>query len=222
MRSSSRSTERAGKLALALLAALLAASPARALPPRLPPIDQCSSDASFVKFRKALEQAAARHDRVAFLAMLSPDVVVNFGGASGRDAFASEWSFDPSEYGNVWDLLETMLKMGCARSGGSRVIPSLLIQLEPFADEDLFDRRLLLPGARLFKEPGQQGSASETVPWSVARAINTGGDLWTGVRLVDGRDGWISDDELYEPLGYRMTIDKRKGKWIITAFVAGD
>jgi hypothetical protein len=53
-------------------------------------------------------------------------------------------------------------------------------------------------------------------------AIKTGGDMWTGVRLPDGRKGWISDDDLYEPLGYRMTIERRAGEWAITAFVAGD
>lgn len=46
--------------------------------------------------------------------------------------------------------------------------------------------------------------------------------MQTKVKLADGREGWIADDELYEPVGYRMVVEKLRGKWMITAFVAGD
>jgi hypothetical protein len=207
---------------LALSAMLLAASPALALPAKFPPIDNCGSDPGLAKFRAALKLAVAKKDREAFLDTLAPDVLVNFGGESGRKAFASQWSFDAGEYGNVWTLLETLMRMGCARSEDARVIPSLFVQLQPFEDEDLFDKRVTLPGARLFKETGKESTAVPLTPWAVVTATSTAGDLWTGVRLADGRQGWISDDDLYEPLGYRMVIEKRDGRWMITSFVAGD
>jgi hypothetical protein len=209
------------RFALALAALLIAAAPANALPRKLPPVDQCAKDPSFVKFRAALKQAVAKKDREAFLKMLSPKVLVNFGGASGPEVFAAQWDFDPDSHG-IWDLLKTMLRMGCARSSGARVIPSLIVQLEPYADEDLFDAVVILPGAKLYKETGVESSNPSTVPWTVAPVTSRPGDLVTGVRLPDGREGYISDDDLYEPLGYRMVIEKLDGRWMITAFVAGD
>jgi hypothetical protein len=210
------------RIAFALAALLFTSAPVHALPRRLPPIEQCSGDRGFVNFRSALRVAVARRNRAALIGMLAPDVMVSFGGDSGRDAFAKLWSFNPKEYGNVWDQLETMLKLGCTNSDKIRMIPSLSSQLDQYGADEAFEMRLILPGARLFKTPGNVHTAAPVQAWSLAKATNAGGDLWTGVKLVDGREGFISDDNLYEPLGYRMLVEKRQGKWMITAFVAGD
>ena len=42
------------------------------------------------------------------------------------------------------------------------------------------------------------------------------------MRPRDGREGWLRANELRSPLDYRAVAEKRKGKWMITAFVAGD
>ncbi len=203
------------------LAALFISSSVQALPNRLPPIEQCGGDSGFTTFREALKKVVQTKDRQALLRMLSPKVLVNFGGAAGPQAFAESWDFDPASHG-IWALLETMLQMGCARDGDVRLIPSLIMQLEPYTDNDFYDARLALPGARLFKEPGVEASAVTVAPWTFVTATDTSGDLWTGVRLPDGNTGWMSDDDLYEPIGYRMVIEKLRGRWMITAFVAGD
>ena len=202
---------------LALATLLLAA----ALPAKLPPVDQCR-DAPFAPFRKRLTQIVARHDRKGLLALLDPNVMIGFDGQRGRDQFARRWSFDPAEYGNVWDQLRTMLKLGCTNGNGVRLIPSLSDQLNDYGADEVSELRLILPGAKLFKEPANQRTATPVAPWSLATATESPGDLWTGVRLADGRDGFVPDDRVYEPLGYRMTIEKRGRTWRITAFVAGD
>ena len=217
-----RSSFRSNSLPGLLLALALAATPAAAAPHRIPPVDQCAKDKGFAAFRAELKGVVARRDREAFLALISPDIEVDFGGSKGRDAFARQWSFDTGEYGNLWTLLDRMLGMGCALTSGMRVIPSLIEQVDTAADQEYFDRRLVLPGALLFKEPGNRSTATRIAPWMIVTATDSGGDLWTRVRLPDGRTGLMSDDDLYEPLGYRMMIEKRDGKWKITAFVAGD
>ena len=74
--------------------------------------------------------------------------------------------------------------------------------------------RLALPGAKLFKKPGVKASATVIAPWTVVTATDTGGDLWTGVSLPNGTTGWISDDDLYETIGYRMVIEKLRAEEI--------
>jgi hypothetical protein len=69
---------------------------------------------------------------------------------------------------------------------------------------------------------GEPSAKPATVPWSVAVVTNRDSDTMTGVRLADGREGFVPDDRVYEPTGYRMIVEKRAGKWMITAFVAGD
>jgi hypothetical protein len=199
--------------------ALSAASPAE-LPRVLRPIEQCTTDAGFNQFRSRLKQIVAKRDRTAFLALLAPEVLVNFGGGSGPKAFEGEWSFDHSEYGNVWGQLEKMLKMGCARDGKSRIIPSLSMQIDQNYDEDWV--LVLPPGGMIFDVVNNEVVYSEVMPWAVAAVTDRNSDTRTYVKLSDGRTGSLSDDELYEPTGYRMIVEKRGGKWMITAFVAGD
>jgi hypothetical protein len=195
------------------------ASPAAAFPARIPPIDQCRGDPSFAKFLAGLKRMVAKKDRAAFLALLAPDVLVDFGGGTGPKAFEDQWKFDPAEYGNLWDQLETMFKLGCARDGGSRIIPSLPMQVQ----EDVgIEWVLILPGAKLYKMAGELSAKPQTAPWTVATVTTRVSDTMTGVRLPDGREGYIPDDLVYEPVGYRMIIEKHQGKWMITAFVAGD
>jgi hypothetical protein len=206
----------------AILALLALAGPPHAFPPTLPPVEQCAQDRGFATFRAQLRRSVSNRDRKALLSLLAPDVLVNFGGASGRDAFADEWSFDPTELGNVWSQLETMLHLGCARSEKARVIPSMSMQVESDGDGDWFDQVVILPGARLYKETGTESANPATVPWTLALVTSRAGDLVTGVRLPDGREGYISDQLVYSPLDYRMVIEKRAGRWTITAFVGGD
>jgi hypothetical protein len=198
------------------------AGSAHALPGRLPPVEQCSGDRGFVQFRNRLKQVVARKDRAALLAMLAPDVMIDFGGGAGREEFARRWSFDPNEYGNVWTQLQTMLKLGCTSAEGASLIPSLSEQLNDHGADEVFELRLVLPGAKLYRESGNEHTAAPIAAWSLATAVESAGDLWTRIRLADGREGLVSDDVLYEPLGYRMVVQKRSGRWMITVFVAGD
>jgi len=156
------------------------------------------------------------------MAMVAPDVFSNFGGAVGRTAFAEQWSFDPHEYGNIWDQLELMLRMGCALHDGDRVIPSLLTQLDAYPDDDVADVVLILPRAKLYESAGVEAAKPATTPWTFASVISRASDTMTGVRLPDGREGYIADNQVYEPIGYRMVVKKVRGRWLITAFIAGD
>lgn len=219
MRSSFRWTDLVRRIALALALLLLIPSPAAAFPARIPPIDQCKGDPGFTKFLAGLKHTAAKKDRAALLALLAPDVLVNFGGGTGPKAFEEEWKFEPLEPGNVWDQLETMLKMGCAKDGGSQIIPSLSMQVE---QDVAFEWVVILPGAKLYKAVGELSPRPQTMAWTVATVTSRVSDTMTGVRLPDGREGYIPDDLTYEPIGYRMIIEKHGGKWMITAFVAGD
>jgi hypothetical protein len=212
-------------VALALSLIVLAAAPLRAasLPATLPPIDQCNGDAGFAKFRSTLNRVVARKDKTALLALLSPRVIINFGGGTGTKALLDEWSFEDADDPNgIWAVLKSMLSLGCARDKAVRIIPSLDMQMEPYYDDLTNDIALILPGAKLYKEAGVEQPKSKTTPWTVARVTSRAGDLFTGVRLPDGREGLINDNQIYEPLGYRLVIEKLHGKWMITAFVAGD
>lgn len=207
-----------------LVAALIAAAPAQASQLKLPPVDQCSGDATFVQFRTALAKAVEKRDAKSLLQLLAPDVTVNFGGDVGRKSFATQWELDRPAKSGLWHELSAIAKLGCARVQQARVMPSLAGQFNPGDDHDAFEKMIVIsPAARLRKTRAANSATVATLSWDVVTAIEAPDDgAEIKVRTAGGREGWLSRSQLRSPLDYRAVVEKRKGKWMITAFVAGD
>lgn len=210
-------------LALGLVPFALLATAAQAFPLKLEPVEECSSEPGFTAFRDRLRDVAAKKDRQALLAMLAPDVTVNFGGERGPEAFAQAWGLDRTGDSDIWPLLRRILALGCAVSDEGFAIPSLTIQFEPEDDEDFFDTFVVVsPATTLRSGPEANSKAVAKLAWDVVKAVDQSRGAQTKVRLQDGREGWVSSDDLYNPAYYRMFLQKQGGKWVIAAFVAGD
>ena len=194
---------------------LLAAAPASAaLPKRLPPIDQCNGDPSFAQFRKSLGDVAKRQDSKAFVALFAPETKkpAGYGG-----------DLDPNDVmpAEEWIILETVLRMGCVRSGPKFVIPSMSYQLRRFGSGSFRKKVLALGGAELFDPYQEEHTVLGILNWDVASITNNSGDFWTGIRLPDGRTGFVSDSDLYfldQRDEFEIKFEKRKGRWMITDF----
>ena len=118
MRSSFRSIEAAAALLL------LCAVPAQAAGPRHPPVDQCAADRGFATFRAGLIKAIAAKDWPAFSAMLADDVIVDFGGGVGKQAFAEAWN-QGAPTSRLWAEARAALSHGCSRFGKTYEAPGV-------------------------------------------------------------------------------------------------
>ena len=207
-----------------LAVSMMAAAPAQAAQLKLPPVDQCSGDASFVQFRAALGKAVEKRDSKALLQLIAPDVTVNFGGDVGRRSFVTQWELDRPAKSGLWQELSAIAKLGCARVQQARVMPSLAGQFNPGNDQDAFEKMVVVSSAaRLRKTRAASSATVATLSWDVVTALEAPDDgAQIKVRTARGREGWLSRNELRSPLDYRAVVEKRKGKWLITAFVAGD
>jgi len=200
---------------------VLLALTAIAGPTKLPPIDECASDPTFLKFRAGLNAAAEKHDMEAVVRALDDKVLVDFGGGSGRAAFLEKWNSSDSKKVDLWSKLKESLALGCAIRGGVAIAPSLPAQLDP--DEDLFDVALAKPGTAVWSDPRAGGKVIATLDWDVLTVIAWSmSDDFVEVRLPDGRIGHVKAGRLRTAGDYRMTMEKRGGEWRITAFVEGD
>jgi hypothetical protein len=213
----------ARRIALALAAVLLTAASPK-VPAKLPPADQCTAEPGFSAFKEALTRAVERRDGDALLALLAPDVLVTFGGEAGRDAFARQWDLKAGSPHELWKQLGEIFALGCAKSESTLVMPSLALQFDSDADEDAFDRLIVVSrAAELRAEPKAGSTPVALLSWDVVTGLERRReDDWVKVRLADGREGWLPGRQLRSPLDYRVVIEKRDGKWMITAFVAGD
>lgn len=205
-----------------MLSAFLMALVMAAAPAKLPPVDQCSRDAGFKAFHSSLKQAVTKRDGPALMKLVAPDVLVNFGGDNGRASFAKQWEVGSAK-SDIWKQFDAILPLGCVRVEQARVIPSLAGQFDYDDDADVFELAVVVSAAaKLRKTSAANGDVMATLSWDVVRPIANEGETQTKVRLKDGREGWLWTKEVRSPIDYRATIEKRKGKWMITAFVAGD
>jgi hypothetical protein len=206
----------------ALAIALATAAPSAAMVDRRPPIDQCASDRSFVAFRNELRRAIRRRDRRYLLSILAPDVGVSLGGARGERDFIAQWHLDRSDT-LLWPSLEAALSLGCARlENGELVAPSLVAQLDD--QEDASSAVVAIrTGASARARPDETSEAIATLAWDVLRlrsvAVSEG---WYPVTLASGREGFVRHADVRGPLDYRAYFRKHRGRWRMTAFVAGD
>ena len=199
---------------------VLLALAAIAGPGKLPPIDECVADPSFSKFRAGLIAAAEKHDIETVIRALDDEVLVDFGGGSGKAAFREKWTSSDSRDVDLWSVLTESLALGCAIRDGVAIAPSLSAQLDP--DTELFEVSLARPGTAVRSEP-RGGRVIATLDWDVVTVIawSMSDDL-VEVRLPDGRTGYVRAGQLRTAGDYRLTMDKRGGDWRITAFVEGD
>ena len=210
--------------ALLLLFSANVAAPAASVPRRLPPVDQCTAEPGFSVFRDALKRSVDARDGDALLALLAPDVLVNFGGETGRDAFARQWDLTAGSPDELWTQLAKILALGCARSNTTLVMPALALQFDSDSDEDVFDKLVVTSSvAELRAAPDPASARIARLSWDIVTALERRHqDDWVKVQLADGRRGWVSARQLRSPLDYRATVEKRDGRWMISAFVAGD
>jgi hypothetical protein len=210
-------------LIVAALAPVSAA--AAALPPRMPPVDHCARDRSFVAFRNALNRAIARRDAAFILSIAAVDIEYSFGDRPGKAGFASTWGLARPATSRLWRELGAALRLGCTPDDGEAFwAPSMSMT----GNEDLGEDFTLVmvavaPGATLRAGPSDSSRRIARLRWDVVRLDERDPHgNWVAATLADGRHGYIRP-AFFRGFGdYRAVFEKRHGRWRMTAFVAGD
>jgi len=200
---------------------LLALAAATLGPGRLPPVDQCASDKSFVIFRSGLRRTIARRDAAGLLAVVADDIHASLGGHIGKKDFIALWGLRRPHSSKIWGELGTALRLGCSMSAGVPTAPSFQDQMG--GDRDPFETRIALPGAVLRKRPTDRSTAVARLDWHVVtlRAPWNGGS-WVEVKLDDGRRGFVRETMARSVIDYRAWFHKHGGRWQMAGFLAGD
>ena len=205
-----------------MIGLILAAAFAASTPAQLPPVDRCRDDPGFSQFRAALEDAVTRKDPAALRRLVADDVRSNFGGDGSWDEFSSTWGLNEPQKSALWKEMQEVMALGCVKTDdGGRVFPGLFEDMGEEADP--FELLVVRPGAPLHAAPDKNASATRTLDWASALAIETPGpENWVNVRSLSGETGWVESDFVISPLDYRLVSEIRDGRWRVTAFAAGD
>jgi hypothetical protein len=200
-----------------------------AAPARLPPVEQCRGDADFDKFRRRLERAVASRDNQKLAPLMAPDVRLSFGGGIWFPKFQNYQQSGPGGDGMwqnaLWDEMAKVLRLGCGtvRSNGGiqyRAWPAMYVGGESL---EAYDTWVSLPGAILWRGSGRHARIAQRLPaWTVLHELGQGYASDMKVRTPKGRAGFVRREQMRGLLDYRLIAQRRGGRWLVTAFVAGD
>ena len=208
-----------------LLALLLVAAPDTAAPPqvrRMPPVDTCAADPSFVAFRNDLLAAIERRDAAFILSVTAEDIEYTFGGEPGREAFAHDWELSRPATSPIWHELGEVLRLGCVHDEEQgNWAPSIFMSDEL---DDPFGTSLVIhPGAEMHAAADAASPVLARLDWDLVDVVEWNGqDPWQRVRTVDGREGFVRSVDLRSPADYRAGFRRIGGGWRMTTFITGD
>lgn len=231
---------------LTLVAFFIIAVGAEAAPPpaptRLAPVDEAGNDPSFVQFRNELKAIIARKDAAKLFHYLASDVRVSFGGGSGDyggPEFHKMWKpFDKDT--KVWKALSLVID-----NGGKSPAPGAFVAPWVYAtfseDLDAFTHVVVTnPQAVLRAHPNANAPVIRKLDYDVLTVVGTAQDdlvlggklpppqhechsrMWILVKDAKGVGGCVPACDVRSPVDYRAIFEKRKGKWVIQTFLAGD
>jgi hypothetical protein len=193
---------------------------------RLEPIDEAPQDQSFLMFRNEMLDAIKEKDSALLLSLISPTVEVGFGGDPNTvEEFAKVWHIDSPD-SPLWDELGAALRMGgtFATHNGQRVFCAPYVSGAWPPDADPFSYTAVIArNVRLRARPDPNAPVLGTLSYNILKVVDWTADRhWVKVMTDNGTIGFVSAKFLRASIDYRAFFTQINGKWMLTAFVAGD
>ena len=233
---------RASLLVLFALACLLHHQQVWAQVGKLYPVDEAYRDPSFFVFRARLMEAIQQRDEAFVLSILSPDITNSFGGDGGVEEFKEQWQPQRTDSA-LWKELMAVLVLGGSfrdnRNGRYFTAPYTVSNFPDFPSDvlEVFQGGVILGENVLVRqEPTADSPTIATLSFDIVKvgASNLQTRIpgvfsfyppkqgWIKVQVEGGLEGFVPEEYIRYPLYYRAVFMKREGRWLLSAFVAGD
>jgi len=186
--------------------------------------DERNTDPAFAAYFQRLEEAVARRDVEKLKSLMSPDIFLSFGGKQGYAALEEMWQLKTNPlHSPLWSELEKALRHGAMRTGEYFRAPA--VRLPEGADE--YTARVIVGrNVNVRNAPSTDGEVIQQATNLLARmpaeATRYDRPGWKAVILPSGLPGFVSEEYVYEPLGYRAVFGKVNGQWTMISWVSGD
>lgn len=188
---------------------------------RFAPRDECGHVPGARQFREALAAAVLAGDADAIAALAVPEVRLGFGGDDGRAQLRRQLA---AKDGKLLGEFRKLLELGCAANGDNGLtMPWYFAQDMGAIDSSV---AMLVAGQGVPVRSGPETSAPvlETVSWDLVELVGESqpDKPFQQVKAADGTQGYVATGSLRSLLGHRLLAERRGGKWMIVAMVAGD
>ena len=197
------------------------------------PVDEGKTDASFYYFREKLIKAVKNRDKKFLLSSLDTNVQASFGGDIGIEDFKKYWKIDNAG-SKLWDELLIVLTGGgkFIKEGKNRLFCTPYSFTNFPDDLDAFEYQVIFgENVNLRARPDSAAEVTAQLSYNVVKvdyenSINDGRDeptySWLRIETLGGKRGFVSAKYVRSPIDYRACFEKKRGKWKMTTFVAGD
>ena len=175
-----------------------------------------------MEFRRRLQDAVARRDESTVLAIVHPNVRISFGDSGGVQAFRQGVLGNSNE--NFWNEFAAILRLGGRFRTDNAFDAPYTFSSWPSAFDSFECLAVIGTRVRVRAEPSLSGRVLTQLDFAIVQA-NPGKAAtqgWRGIRLADGRTGYIASPYVRSPIDHRALFEFRDGQWWLTAYVAGD
>lgn len=198
--------------------------------PRLPalpsygkarPVDE-ARDPSLLAARDTILAIAGRRDSAALRSWIAPTIKFSFGDSRGGvDGLFAHWAKYES-MDRLWRTLTDVLTHGGRMQGAESFLApwtflALPDSLDAFEYLVVRDSNVVMHSAAYSTDAGLG-----TLSFDIVRMGGAYDSVWRGVRLPDGRVGYVETTHIRSPVEYRIGLRRFGTRWLIDFFVAGD
>jgi hypothetical protein len=218
--------------ALALPVPAQTSAPKISLARKLPPVDEGSSDASWVQFRSWLQEVLQRGDRKALAGIVDANVLNALEAPRGIASFRKLWDLDGTDQRIIRDLT-AMLQLGSAwyqPKGGARMLCAPFVPIKwPLDDVDPYSNGVIIVREALVKDAPSHGAPTlgrlehdivSVRDWEVADRDQQLPQRWVKIRHGT-RDGFVPDEHIRSAIEYRACFGKSGAGWRLMEYVLG-
>jgi hypothetical protein len=219
------------KLTLLVLCLLFLALAAAGQERYLRPVDEAAEDPSFLAFRTKLIAAAERKDGRYVLSMVDPKIQNGFGDRNGIAWFRRDWKLDRPD-SEFWPKFLAVMKNGGSFTGEGAKKMSIFAAPYIYSswpeDLDAFDHFAITGTDVNLRKEGR--ADAEVVGKLSHNIVKIEGDIgndgktpeWRRVTTLGGLTGYVHRDYVRSSVDYRAGFEKKRGRWVMTFFLAGD
>jgi Bacterial SH3 domain len=191
------------------------------------PVDEAGKNSSFKIFRDNLLKASKKHDVTYILRIVDANIKNSFGGDDGFKNFKSNWKIENPK-SVFWDEFITVMSNGGAfyteaSSRGTFCAPYPFMKFP--SDVDAFEYAVIFGNnVNLRAEPASDAAIIANLSYNIVKPefANEAHPNWVKVETLGGKKGYVSAKFVRSSIAYRACFEKLKGKWKMTAFIAGD
>ena len=192
------------------------------------PVDEASTDATWLRFKKRLMEAITARDTRYLLSIVDPNIRNQSEKARGVANFRKQWDIDAADT-SLWRELSSALQLGAAYVKNARqrleLCAPYLVARWP-ADVEPFDHGAIVAREAVVQaEPSSSSPSLGTLSYNVVSVLDweiddkAPGSPQKWVRIqYDGRAGYVPEEHIRSPVEHAACFVKAGSSWRMVGF----